>query len=477
MSRRLLFCVCAPLLSGVQHNFLEAGNERPTWGVVSDDAIQKGEGQRRPELQTAADRERDERAGGGKMDKPPSSRSSVRSDDYSSVSDVTLLESSEKSDSGADALCSPPSAAEVEYFESSSAHQDDDQSVLSVAEASKCLGYLGPGFLITIAYVDPGNFEVDMQAGAQFGSSLLWVLLIATLAGLLVQILCVRLAVTTGRHLSQMCRHEYTPFQSKALWLLSELAIIASDIPEVIGTAFALKMLFGIPVTAGILVTSTSAMIFLLLQQLGARVLECFFAMLVGIISFCFIAELSFVGDHVSAGEVFAGLFSVGYLESPVHVSAYVAVSMLGALVMPHNLFLHSALVLARDKDTDPNRDQGADKGTGRGIARNGAAGGNHDELKRLNETTDSAKKMGSKKKKGFSGLPVTALQTKLVVFYSGLVIASLHSLTLPLEGEDCETAFEEQELTGRAFLASLSSLVCAIIAGERAGAWDIPIH
>ena len=97
-------------------------------------------------------------------------------------------------------------------------------------------------------------------------------------------------------------------------------------------------------------------MIFLLLQQLGARVLECFFAFLVAIISFCFIAELSYVGKHVSVDEVFSGLFAVGYLESPVHVSAYIAVSMLGALVMPHNLFLHSALVLARDKETDPSR-------------------------------------------------------------------------------------------------------------------------
>jgi Mn2+/Fe2+ NRAMP family transporter len=143
-------------------------------------------------------------------------------------------------------------------------------SIYGELKVKDCLGFLGPGFLITIAYVDPGNFEVDMQAGAQFGSSLLWVLLIATLAGLLVQILCVRLAVTTGKHLSQMCRHEYTPMQSKALWILSELAIIASDIPEVIGTAFALQMLFGIPVEIGILVTSSSAMIFLLLQQLGA---------------------------------------------------------------------------------------------------------------------------------------------------------------------------------------------------------------
>ena len=98
--------------------------------------------------------------------------------------------------------------------------------------------------------------------------------------------------------------------------------------------------------------------------------------------------------------------------------------------VMPHNLFLHSALVLARDKDTDPSRNQGDDAGSGRGIARNGAARGSHDELKRLNETTDSAKKMESKKKKGFSGLPVTTLQTKLVVFYSGLVSSALDSLS-----------------------------------------------
>ena len=93
--------------------------------------------------------------------------------------------------------------------------QRASSSIYGELKVKDCLGFLGPGFLITIAYVDPGNFEVDMQAGAQFGSSLLWVLLIATLAGLLVQILCVRLAVTTGKHLSQMCRNEYTPMQSK----------------------------------------------------------------------------------------------------------------------------------------------------------------------------------------------------------------------------------------------------------------------
>ena len=262
-----------------------------------------------------------------------------------------------------------------------------------------------------------------MQAGAQFGSSLLWVLLIATLAGLLVQILCVRLAITTGRHLSQMCRNEYTPLQSKALWLLSELAIIASDIPEVIGTAFALKMLFGIPVTAGILLTSTSAMIFLLLQQLGARVLELFFALLVGIISFCFIAELNFVGEHISADSVFEGLFSVGYLESPVHVSAYIAVSMLGALVMPHNLFLHSALVLARDKATDPSKNTSSNE---------------LDEQQLLSPKSSSSslsstesRKVKKNTVKGRSGLPADVLQTKLVVLYSGLESALALGISL----------------------------------------------
>jgi manganese transport protein len=139
--------------------------------------------------------------------------------------------------------------------------------------------------------------------------------------------------------------------------------------------------------------------------------LECFFAFLVAIISFCFIAELSYVGKHVSVDEVFSGLFAVGYLESPIHVSAYIAVSMLGALVMPHNLFLHSALVLARDKETDPSRAR------------------NQEEEELLNVGgVDSAMepqspKKGKKggKKKGKSGLPVSVLQTKLVVFYSGL--------------------------------------------------------
>ena len=223
-----------------------------------------------------------------------------------------------------------------------------------------CLGFTGPGFLMAIAYIDPGNFESDLAAGAQFRYSLLWVLLVATLGGWLIQVLTVMLASATGLHLAEACYHEYPRRVRLVLWVVGELAIVASDIPEVIGTAFALKMLSGglIEVWVGVVVTGLSVMVFLLIQNLGARALEAFFGAIVAVISLCYVAELAYCKADV--GEVLTGLFSIGWFEAPVFSevdeatghqvdgSAYIAVSLLGALVMPHNLFLHSALVLER---------------------------------------------------------------------------------------------------------------------------------
>ena len=223
-----------------------------------------------------------------------------------------------------------------------------------------CFAFTGPGFLMAIAYIDPGNFESDLAAGAQFRYSLLWVLLVATLGGWLIQVLTVMLASATGLHLAEACYHEYPRRVRHGLWVVGELAIVASDIPEVIGTAFALKMLSGgrIPVWAGVVATGLSVMVFLLIQNLGARALEAFFAAVVAVISLCYVGELAYC--RADAGEVLAGLFGVGRFQDPVFStvdeetgrpvdgSAYLAVSLLGALVMPHNLFLHSALVLER---------------------------------------------------------------------------------------------------------------------------------
>ena len=203
--------------------------------------------------------------------------------------------------------------------------------------------FMGPGFLMCIAYVDPGNFESDLRAGTLFAYDLLWVLLCATLAGWYVQGLAIRLALATGWDLARCFRDEYPKATTVALWACTELAIIASDVPEVIGTALALRLIFGIPTWAGVVLTAASTLVFLALQTFGIRKLEAFMAALVGVMSVCFMAEVSYV--DAPAGEVFMGMFVP---RIPGSQALFITVSLIGAVVMPHNLFLHSALVLSR---------------------------------------------------------------------------------------------------------------------------------
>nr|GMC77777.1 metal transporter Nramp6-like [Ipomoea batatas] len=210
--------------------------------------------------------------------------------------------------------------------------------------------YLGPGFLVCIAYIDPGNFQTDLQAGAQykygkhfFLLQLLWIILLASFAALLIQSLAANLGVVTGKHLAEHCRKEYPRVPNFVLWVLAEVAIVACDIPEVIGTAFALNMLFKIPLWCGVLITGFSTLVLLLLQQYGVRKLEIFIAFLVFTIVGCFCVELGYAKPKSS--EVLEGLF-VPKLKGTG--ATKLAISLLGAMVMPHNLFLHSALVLSR---------------------------------------------------------------------------------------------------------------------------------
>ncbi|XP_009387822.2 metal transporter Nramp3 [Musa acuminata AAA Group] len=203
--------------------------------------------------------------------------------------------------------------------------------------------YMGPGFLVSIAYIDPGNFETDLQAGAQFTYELLWIILLASCSALVIQSLAAKLGVVTGKHLAEHCRAEYPKIPNFILWVLAELAVVACDIPEVIGTAFALNMLFKIPVWCGVLLTGLSTLLLLLLQQYGIRKLEFFIAFLVLTMAGCFFAELGYAKPKSS--EVLKGLF-VPQLKG--NGATGLAISLLGAMVMPHNLFLHSALVLSR---------------------------------------------------------------------------------------------------------------------------------
>uniref|UniRef100_A0A6M2F8F3 Uncharacterized protein n=1 Tax=Populus davidiana TaxID=266767 RepID=A0A6M2F8F3_9ROSI len=223
-------------------------------------------------------------------------------------------------------------------------NSDPEQIVVPDKKSWKNLfAYMGPGFLVSIAYIDPGNFETDLQSGAQYKYELLWIILVASCAALVIQSLAANLGVVTGKHLAEHCRNEYPRIPNFILWVLAEIAIVACDIPEVIGTAFALNMLFKIPVWIGVLLTGLSTLVLLALQQYGVRKLEFFIAFLVCTIAGCFFAELGYAKPD--AKEVLKGLF-VPQLKG--NGAAGLAISLLGAMVMPHNLFLHSALVLSR---------------------------------------------------------------------------------------------------------------------------------
>ncbi|KAI3672770.1 hypothetical protein L6452_38869 [Arctium lappa] len=205
------------------------------------------------------------------------------------------------------------------------------------------LSFVGPGFLVSLAYLDPGNMETDLQAGADHRYELLWVILIGLIFALVIQSLAANLGVSTGKHLSELCKAEYPIFVKYCLWLLAEIAVIAADIPEVIGTAFALNILFKIPVWVGVLLTGFSTLLLLGLQRYGVRKLEVLIAILVFVMAGCFFGEMSYVKPP--AADVLKGMF-IPKLSG--HGATGDAIALLGALVMPHNLFLHSALVLSR---------------------------------------------------------------------------------------------------------------------------------
>ncbi|PKA52275.1 Metal transporter Nramp3 [Apostasia shenzhenica] len=219
-----------------------------------------------------------------------------------------------------------------------------DQIIVPEERSWKNLfAFMGPGFLVSIAYIDPGNFETDLQSGAEYKYELLWIILVASVAALIIQSLAAKLGVVTGRHLAEHCRAEYQKVPNFILWLLAELAVVACDIPEVIGTAFALNMLFNIPVWCGVLITGLSTLLLLFLQQYGVRKLELLITFLVLTMAACFLIELGYAKPQAS--EVIKGLF-VPQLKGSGATG--LAISLLGAMVMPHNLFLHSALVLSR---------------------------------------------------------------------------------------------------------------------------------
>jgi manganese transport protein len=214
----------------------------------------------------------------------------------------------------------------------------------------KMLAFAGPGYLVAVGYMDPGNWATDLAGGARFGYTLLSVILLSNLMAILLQALAVRLGIATGRDLAQACRDHYSKPVSFALWVLCEIAIAACDLAEVIGSAIALNLLFGIPLLAGVCITAADVLVILLLQHRGFRWLEAFVITLVLTIGVCFAVELVFAQPAVA--EMVRGLIPTSQIVTdPARL--YIAIGILGATVMPHNLYLHSSIVQTRSFGRD----------------------------------------------------------------------------------------------------------------------------
>jgi manganese transport protein len=210
----------------------------------------------------------------------------------------------------------------------------------------KMLAFAGPGFLVAVGYMDPGNWATDLAGGAQFGYSLLSVIMISNLMAILLQHLCIKLGVVTGRDLAQACRDHYSKYTVWFLWVLCELAIAATDLAEVVGSAIGLQLLFGIPLFWGCLITCLDVLAVLYLQHRGFRLIEAFVITLIATIGGCFAAELVF--SRPDPASVLAGFVpTTAIITNPAML--YVAIGILGATVMPHNLYLHSSIVQTRN--------------------------------------------------------------------------------------------------------------------------------
>ena len=212
----------------------------------------------------------------------------------------------------------------------------------------KLLAFSGPGFLVAVGYMDPGNWATDLAGGSRFGYALLSVILISNFMAILLQHLCARLGIASGMDLAQACRASYSRPVNFVLWVLCEVAICACDLAEVIGTAIALNLLFHIPLTVGVLITAVDVFVILLLQKRGFRYIEAVIVTLIATIAGCFVVNL--IAAHPSLPDVARGFVpTAAILRDPGML--FVAIGILGATVMPHNLYLHSSIVQTRASD------------------------------------------------------------------------------------------------------------------------------
>lgn len=209
----------------------------------------------------------------------------------------------------------------------------------------KALAFVGPGYLVAVGYMDPGNWATSIAGGAKFGYTLLVVALISNIMAIILQALCARLAIGSGRDLAQACRDAYPKPVAYGLWFLAEIAIIATDIAEVIGTAIGLNLLFGIPLEIGVIITALDVFLILYLQKLGFRWVEALIMTLLGVIAVSFALQIALADPNW--GEVLRGFApTTEIVRNPEML--YLALGILGATVMPHNLYLHSGIVQTR---------------------------------------------------------------------------------------------------------------------------------
>ena len=215
----------------------------------------------------------------------------------------------------------------------------------------KLLAFSGPGFLVAVGYMDPGNWATDLSGGAQFGYSLLAVVMISNLMAIMLQHLCIKLGVATGRDLAQACRDHYSTPTVWFLWILCEIAIAACDLAEVVGSAIGLQLLFGIPLVWGCIITALDVLAVLYLQTKGFRYIEALVITLIATIGSCFAAELIFSKPALTG-------VMLGFIPGPHIVMdqgmLYVSIGIIGATVMPHNLYLHSSIVQTRKFEQTP---------------------------------------------------------------------------------------------------------------------------
>ncbi len=203
------------------------------------------------------------------------------------------------------------------------------------------LAFAGPAYLVSVGYMDPGNWATDIEGGSRFGYQLLWVILMSNLIAVMLQTLSARLGIVSGRDLAQACREEYSKPVAIILWILCEIAIAACDLAEVLGTAIGLNLLFGLPLIFGVLLTGFDTMVFLIIQNFGIRKIEFFIISMVTIMGACFGIEMLLSKPQLSE-------IATGFIPRLNSESLYIAIGIIGATVMPHNLYLHSALVQTR---------------------------------------------------------------------------------------------------------------------------------